>query len=449
MCKAKKLYVLLGVLLVACVATLAVSRHEEEKEIIQNSDEIILTVDAEKVTALSWEYGETSLAFHKDEVWQYDEDEAFPVDEEKISGLLKEFQEFGVSFVIDEVEDYAQYGLDEPTCTIQIAAGDTEYTIELGAYSTMDSKRYVSIGDGKVYLVNQDPMEAYELEIKDLIKHDEIPDLGDATLIRFTGEESYEIAYEEESNHTYCADDVYFIEDKPLDSNLVSTYLSAAEGLGLTKYVSYNVTEEELAAYGLDTPEMTISVDYPVTNEEDVTTTETFVLHIGRNQEDSNETAYARVGESQIVYEITSSNYESLTANTYDDLRHKEVLTASFDDVYQIDVTLGDEEYTFKKTDVEGTTTWTYAEESVSISSIKSAVQALEATTFTQEEPTKKLEIAMTVHLENENYPTVTVELYRYNGSECIATVDGEVLGMVSRSKVVNCMEAVYAIVLN
>ena len=113
--KAKRIYALLGILLVACVATFVISRQEEEKEKIKNSDEIILTIDSESVTALSWEYDEVSLAFHKDETWLYDEDEAFPVDEEKIADLLEQFQEFGVAFEIDEVRDYAQYGLDDPT----------------------------------------------------------------------------------------------------------------------------------------------------------------------------------------------------------------------------------------------------------------------------------------------------------------------------------------------
>lgn len=78
----------------------------------------ILTLNTDTVTALSWEYNEETLAFHKEESWLYDEDENFPVDPEKISSFLEQFQEFGVSFIIEDVEDYGQYGLDEPLCTI-------------------------------------------------------------------------------------------------------------------------------------------------------------------------------------------------------------------------------------------------------------------------------------------------------------------------------------------
>ncbi|MBO5070623.1 MAG: DUF4340 domain-containing protein [Roseburia sp.] len=459
-----RLYILLGVLVVACIATFAISRHEEEKELIKNSDKIILTLDSDSVTALSWEYDDTTLSFHKDETWLYDDDEAFPVDDEKIAALLEQFQEFGVSFIIEEVTDYSQYGLDEPTCTISITAGEEIYEIELGAYSTMDSKRYVSIGDGNVYLVTDDPMENYEVEISDLIKHDEIPDLSDATGIQFAGTENYEIIYEEESTNTYCADDVYFTDNKPLDTSTVGDYLDTIDSLSLTDYVSYNATEEELQAFGLDTPDLTVTVDYPVENEDGELITKTFVLNIGRNQEELaealesededaeyNVTAYARVGDSQIVYQITSLNYTNLTAVAYDDLRHKEVLTASFDDIYQIDITLEDTDYSLTTTeDEDGTTTWHYTEdEELNISGLKSAINALEADSFTEEEATQKEEISMTVYLNNENYPEIHIAFYRYDGENCLAVVDGQSVSFVSRSYVVDLIEAVNSIVLN
>lgn len=464
--KAKKIYALLGVLLVICVATFVISRQEEEKEKIKNSDAIILTIDSESVTALSWEYGETSLAFHKDEKWLYDEDEAFPVDEEKIADLLEQFAEFGVSFEIEEVEDYSQYGLDDPTCSIKITAGEQEYNILLGAYSTMDEERYVSVGDGKVYLVSHDPMDDYEITIRDMIKHDEIPGLSDATKVQFAGVQNYEILYEEESTNTYCADDVYFTENKPLDSSLVSDYLNTVDGVGLSEYVSYNVTEEELADYGLDNPDLTITVDYPVETEEEETVTETFVLHLGRNQEeleaaleteDEDEiysvTAYARVGDSQIVYEITSLEYKNLTENSYNELRHKEVLTASFEDIYQVDITLEGTDYTISSTEEEEEIIWHYKEdEELDISSLKNAITAIaasDAENFTEEAPTEKEEISFTVYLNNENYPEITVQLYRYDGENCLAVVDGKTISKVPRSQVVDLIEEVNSIVLN
>ena len=37
---------------------------------------------------------------------------------------LKLFKEFGVAFEIEDVDDYGQYGLDDPECTITLETDD-------------------------------------------------------------------------------------------------------------------------------------------------------------------------------------------------------------------------------------------------------------------------------------------------------------------------------------
>lgn len=458
--KFQKIYVLLGVLLLCCVMTWMISRHEEKKEQIKNSDEIILTLDADSVTALSWNYEDASFSFHKDEKWLYDEDEDFPVDAEKIEVLLKDFQEFGVSFIIEEVEDYAQYGLEDPLCTIKITTEEQEYEILLGDYSTMDEKRYVSIGDGNVYLAAEDPFEEYETEISKLIRNDVIPELSEAVSIQFTGKENYTIIYEENSSDTYYAEDVYFTDHRPLDTTNVTEYLDTISKLTLSEYVSYNVTEEELQQYGLDDPELEVTVEYPVEEDEE-TVTETFSFCIGRNQEelqaaqesdeeDAEEqvTSYIRIGKSQIIYEITASNYINLVKVSYDDLRHKKVFNASFNDIYQIDITLEDMQYELVSEVVDEETVWYYQEEEIELGSFRSAVRAMEADSFTEEEPTQKKEIEITFHLENENYPEIRITLYRYDGEHCLAVIDGESVSLIPREEVVEVIEVINSIVL-
>ena len=155
--RSERLYVLLGVLAAACAVTFGVSRYQEHKEQIQATGEIVLEAPSEEVESLSWEYDGQSFSFHKDGSWIYDGDQAFPVDGEKIAGLLEQFQSFGAAFTIQEPEDLGQYGLDDPVCTISFSTGEESYTISLGDYSTMDAQRYVSIGDGNVYLARPRP----------------------------------------------------------------------------------------------------------------------------------------------------------------------------------------------------------------------------------------------------------------------------------------------------
>lgn len=467
--RSRRLVILLGLLLATCAATFGVIRYEEHKEVIRNSDAIVLEIDSDAVQTLSWEYGAETLAFHKEDTWLYDGDAAFPVDEEKIQERLELFRAFGVSFIIEDVEDYGQYGLDKPICTICLSTADETWEILLGNYSSMDSQRYVSVGDGNVYLVQNNPLDYFDAGLSDMIDHDETPDFDKVTGIRFAGTESYSITYEEDSGNTYCEEDVYFAERAgsllPLDTSRVDAYLQKISGLSLTDYVTYNATAEELEACGLDTPELTVTVDYTYEDEARNEITQTFALQISRDPEEQKAaeeasdqeegtaeeeiTAYARVGDSRIVYRITANEYKALMDASYDALRHLEVLSADFSDVTQLDISLEGAAYSITAEGSGDGRTYSYLGEELEIGDLQSALESLKAESFTDERPTQKKEIGLTVHLDNENYPEVRIELYRYDGTNCLAVVDGTPVSLVARADVVDLIEAVNEIVLN
>lgn len=487
----KKIWILLGVLVVVSAAAFGAMKYEEKKEEILNADEVILTIDPETVTALSWTNETTSLSFHKDETWSYDDDADFPVDEETVNEMLELWNGFGAAFVIDEVEDTAQYGLDEPVATIQITTteaidgletvdgDDYTYEITLGTYSTMDSERYLTIGDGKVYLVDNDPLDLYDAELTDMIDNDDTPQYDKILGFTVECEDSYTISYEEEGTTSYDTDDVYYAEldgqKLPLDPVSVRGYGSDLKELVLTNYVNYKATDEDLAEYGLDDPELTVEMTYSYESDDDETVEDTFVLHIGRNREaveadeaaeaealaageeydpETVPTVFARVGDSSIVYELTADEYEKVMAVTYDDLRHRELLWADTDTITQIDVTLDGSDYSFIRQaseEDEDTYIWMYGEDEITVDSLESALTALEvadADSYSEEEPGETQEISVTVYLDNESFPTVTIALYRYDGENCLAVVDGETVALIARSQAVDLIEAVNALVL-
>ena len=284
--RTKKLYILLGVLVVICIATFALSKTEEKKENIKNSDKTVLKVDSDSVNKISWKSSLGSLAFEKkDGTWTYNDDANFPVDQDKIAERLKLFKEFGVTFEIEDVDDYGQYGLDNPECTITLETDDETYEILLGDYSTMDSQRYVSIGDGNVYLVKNDPMDSFNVTIDALVKNDEIPNFNQVEKISEK-------------------------EEQPLDTNLVKTYLNNVKALNLGTYVTYNATDEELVKYGLDEPQYNLEVKYTPKSEDSSedsgdskdseagSSEKTFILHVSAKQDDK---AYVRIGDSKII----------------------------------------------------------------------------------------------------------------------------------------------------
>ncbi len=344
-----------------------------------------------------------------------------------------EFQEFGVSFIIEDVKDYGQYGLNSPSCTIHIETSDGQFEILLGDYSDMDSERYVSIGDGNVYLVKNDPMDDFEIKLCDLILHDEVPKFDSAEEIQFAGTENYHIVHQENSDTAYSEEDVYFVKKEndyqPLDTDHVENYLQAVKDTTLKNYVAYNASEGDLATYGLEDPDLEITVQYTIQNDEEQETG-SFAFSIARdpkgkqkeekssdNEPEKSEeiTAYARVGDSRIIYKITGEDYKTLMSAPYDELRHQKVLPVAFEDIYQVDISLEGKNYTLSADKKKKKTVWSYKDEELKIDKFKRALMALKTSDFEVDRPEGKEEISLTLHLENENYPEFRVDLYRHD----------------------------------
>ena len=464
--KTKRLCALLGVLVVLCAAAFAVSRREERKEQIKNSGEIILEIPTDSVTALSWTNESGTFSFTKEGTWVYDDDNAFPVDEDKINDLLSQFNAFSAAFSIEDVTDYSQYGLDTPVCTVSVTTEEETYTVKLGDFSKMDEQRYVSIGDGKAYLALQDPLEKFDAVLADMIRDDTIPEFDRAEEITFSGSENYTITRDEEGK-SICVKDVYFTGGKPLDTDNVTSLVSSIQSLRLTDFASYNVSDEELSDFGLTSPDLTVALAYSALDADgQKVDSGEFRLSLSRNVEeyaayleavDKDEeelpevSCYARLDDSQIIYKISLNDYETLTAVSYDTLRHQKLFTGDFDTVTSIDAAVNGETYTFIYTppeDKDEDGTWYYGEESFDIYSLKTALTSLSAAEFTSEKPTGQEEISLTVHLESEDFPTFTLTLYRLDGTHCLAAVDGTSVALVTRSQTVSLVEAVNALTL-
>ena len=83
------------------------------------------------------------------------------------------------------------------------------------------------------------------------------------------------------------------------------------------------------------------------------------------------------------------------------------------------------------------------------LTDLTDAIKALSATEFTSQKPEGKEEIRLTLHLDSEYFPKVEIVLYRYDGSSCLAAVDGQSVSLIPRASVIEVVEAVQAIVLN
>lgn len=176
-----------------------------------------------------------------------------------------------------------------------------------------------------------------------------------------------------------------------LDTSRVTTYLNTVMGLGLSDYVSYNAAEEELSGYGLDEPQLVVETEYTTENEDGKEETGTFTLSVSRDPEEKEDdetvTAYARVGESGIIYRLLSGDYEKLMKMTYNDLRHQKVLPADRYDITGLTVVLEGETYQLESRGKDSDRKWTCAGEETDTAALLDALLALEAESFTEEQP--------------------------------------------------------------
>ena len=175
----KKLLLLVGVLAALCVVIAIVTGVQKHIDTVTTVDEEIVAADPEALTAVSWTKEGATLSFTQaDGTWQDASDAAFPVDQEKMADFLSHFESVHASFIIENVEDFAQYGLDDPSCTITLTSADGDTVLELGDFSTMDEKRYVTLGDGTVYLIDDD-LAGYAVTDRDELMRQELESEGE------------------------------------------------------------------------------------------------------------------------------------------------------------------------------------------------------------------------------------------------------------------------------
>ena len=323
--RGKKLLVLTLVLCLLAAAAAAASRLNPEGEETAGEETVIFTVDTGTVTKLSWRCQDQTLTFTRNgNCWSY-EDPAFPVNQTNLDSLLVTLSELTASKTIADVEDLGEYGLDEAGWEIWVSDGAGEYHLTLGDETGVSAERYLSLGDGNVYLVDSAVTEKFSAGLYDLIQMEQIPDLSDMTrfTVRTAGGE-LDIAYEQSGDAAFW----YLAADESkqaLDEDKVAALTDLIGELSWNSCADYNAGAEALAPYGLAEPAVTVQVGYladvevvtdtldtdgnPVvlTEQEDAV----FTVQIGLGEDGG---CYARLADSAMVYAIDTDVYDGLCA---------------------------------------------------------------------------------------------------------------------------------------
>jgi hypothetical protein len=476
--RTKKLGLLAVVLVLLILGTLAATRLEADTTVEEEDTAVtVFSVETDSVMALSWTSGDETLAFDWDgESWSYAADSAFPVDEDMLNSMVAVLTEITADKTIEEPESLSDYGLLEPTCTITVTAGE-ETALLIGDETELGSYRYLSIGDGSVYLVSDTILDSFGYSLLDVAKLEEIPSMGTVESFRLeTEDHSWTLEYLEDSGLAYSDSYVWFLKEDDgyttLDTDLTEAFIGNVTGMSWLQCVDYQ-GGDDLDAYGLGTPAAQISIVYTVSTtatEEDedgntvyntVETQETFLLELGSTCDSG---CYARIPDSDMIYVVDSTILDAMEYTTLEELLPDEILLLDEDALKSVDVTLDGTTYTINRelreveTESEDSTeeaevteevVYTVDGEDISFDSILAELEALTSTGSVTGAEAGQEEIAFVLHMDSQDYPQITLTFHRYNSTDCLVTLNGETRLLVDRATLVDLVEQFQVMILS
>jgi len=481
----KKIFGLIVIFLLVLGGYFLLTKINDQDEASDTSVVAFLT-DTDEISAVSFSVDGESFSFRDDNGgWVLDSDSAFPLDASALNSALSSLSEISASRELTGVTDFSSYGLDDPAYEIKLtSSSDGETTLAIGDKNALTGAYYFHVNDSDtVYLVDSDVYDIFDRTLFDFIATDTIPSLTDVASLTFDNEEKTTfVQYPHGYDGCYSSSYTWFTKDgdalTAADSDDVESLVSTISGMTWTRCVAYNVGKDDLAAYGLDDPAGTVSVDYTETSYVDSgetdddgntlydTNTEdkTFTLLIGdRFEENAGEGEeatvyyYAKTADSDLVYLIPGDTAEMLLA--VDDTTCPVWDLCRFDRTLLTAVDIDDNGDTHKlsvsaktaKDDGEDTTTYTYTldGESVDGGDFFAELDSVEGmkTTRTPEKAEGDVILTLTFHQDREGFETMKMTFAKYSDDYYLVSFNGASSLLISASDFGYISDAIDALV--
>lgn len=458
----RKLMILCGVLVVCVAGTVVVSRIDFEEKMTE-TETTIINVDSSDITYLAWNYGDDQMAFaQEDGKWFYETDEKMAVNQELLDEIAGNLSDITSDKMVEEVQSLSVYGLSDPAYNITIKTADDTWEIAIGDETFSDGEVYISKGDDYVYLTDSGLIEDISYSLLDCVQKDEIPEMESISRVKIENENTLNISFKEDAGYCYSDAYTYYLKDGDTYRNLDNT---KAEDLFMTlsdfaweECVDFYADDSELEAYGLKNPDAVVSVTYQPSGKEEESAEENrkFEYQVGT----ADDTYYAKLTDSNIVYTISEDVYDAAVNSSYDTLKPDEVILLDWDTVNSIEVELDGNVYTVDiEKEEEDSYQCTLNDTEIEfgdildeILNIPVAGSSEDEESVPEEEPEltdNKSELKLTFHRNTDEYKSVELEFYQYDGSYCIFVLNGEEMNYTDRSSVIDLKENINSVILD
>lgn len=403
-----------GFLLLCCLGILYIFLKQKNEAATDTADEeeeqeeVIFSLSQDDVQELSFlAEGEEVTWINEEEGWTYAGDDAFPVKDTSITSLITSISSLTSVRTLEDVENPEEYGFDEPQNEIIVKKTDgTESSITVGSKNSSTGSTYIVLdGDtSTIYTIDKDLGSTFSGGLYTYAQGEDFPSIT-ASYITSVEVDKDENSYKIED--AVKASTGWTVEDEngkkmEADSSLVSELQSSISLLSFSGFYEYNC--QDWSEYGLDDPQMILTVGYNEEVEVEVDTSDeetdeasaeaaenedesdadnaetadseesddseeeepetitkleqrTMTIQVG-NLNDSN-IYYVRVNDSSEVRGITQTALDTFLNGKAFDYWSLAVSYVSTTELDHLDVTYNGVTYTLKKISVEETETTT------------------------------------------------------------------------------------------
>lgn len=180
--KQKRTFVILAIVLVACLAgylgLLNYNKYKSDDDSESESDSVeALSLDSSDVESLSFLIDGQEYTFSRikseddsddDEQWVCDNDTSLKINTSKVTSLLGNATSITASKKFDSDADTSDFGLDEPQNVVKLSTADKTYTITIGEKNAMLGEYYIKVNDD-VYLSSNTILGTIPDSIDDMV----------------------------------------------------------------------------------------------------------------------------------------------------------------------------------------------------------------------------------------------------------------------------------------
>ena len=474
----RKLMILSGVLVVCVAGAVVVSRIDFEEK-MTGTETTIVDVDSADITYLAWNYEDDQMAFtREDGEWTYETDAKMSVDQELLDEIAENLSDITSDKMVEEVQSLSVYGLSDPAYNITIKTADDTWEIAVGDETFSDGEVYISKGDDYVYLTDAGLVDDISYSLLDCVQKEEIPEMESISRVKIENENTVNMVYKENAGYCYSDAYTYYLKDgdtyRNLDNTDTEDTFTTLSDFSWEECVDFYADDSELESYGLKDPDAVVTVTYqPAEEEEDTDDTDTddtdgsteesaeknqkFEYQVGA----ADDKYYAKLTDSDIVYTISEEVYNAAVNASYDSLKPDEVILLDWDTVDSIEVELDGNVYTVGvEKDGDEAYKCTLNDEEIEFGDVLDQILDItiaedsddEEDSVPEEEPSlnnNKSELKLTFHRNTDEYQTVELEFYQYDGSYCISVLNGEEMNYTDRTSVVDLKEEINSVILD